>query len=125
MKKGFFLAAIVILIFSVNIFGQPKRKKVVRVLPEVDDQVLVSSRKKQVKPKVFTRKKSTKRKAKPLFDEADALFGKRRKSSNNKYANQEVSYRTKSRRKKVSGVTHDPEFENWANRKRKLKVKSK
>lgn len=61
-----------------------------------------------------------------LFDEADALFGKRkprRTSAHDKYANQEVSYRNKTkttkRKSKASQLTHDPEFENWANRQRK------
>jgi hypothetical protein len=98
MKKIIFLSAIIVLIFTANAFGLSKRKKIVRVLPEVDDEVLVSFRKKQTKPNVSSRKKSTKRKVKPFFDEADALFGKRRKTPN-KYANQEVSYRKRKRKK--------------------------
>lgn len=119
MKKIIFLTFIAILIFTVSIFGQQKRKKVVRALPEVGDEVLVNIRKKQVKPKVSARKKITKRKAKPFFDEADAIFGKRPKA-HDKYANQEVGYRKKSTPKKKRSITHDPEFENWANRKRKI-----
>lgn len=65
-------------------------------------------------------------KAAPFFDEADAMFGKRkaRTKAHGKYANQEVSYRQSQRRKnragkiKVSQVTHDAEFESWANKKR-------
>ena len=98
MKRVIFLTIIVILILTANAFGQNQRKKKhFYNLPEVDDEVL---RKKQLKPKISKHRKLTKRKVKPFFDEADALFGKRRKR----------------------GVTHDPEFENWANRK---KVKSK
>ena len=87
MKKVLFLTAIIILIFTANAFGQNHRKKR-NFRPEIDDQVLVAFRKKQTKRK-----------------------------SHDKYANQEVSYRKKSKLRK--GVTHDPEFEIWANRKTK------
>lgn len=97
MKKNLFLTSIIILILTANAFGQPKRKKTT-VLPEVNDEVLVAFRKKHTKPKTIHRRKSTKRKKLILqFDEADAIFGKRRKR----------------------GVTHDPEFETWANRQHK------
>lgn len=128
MRKVLFLFAVVILVFSINVFGQSQRKKKnFYAVPEVDDEVLVSFRKKQEKLKKSHRRKSTnKRQVKPFFDEADALFGKRRrKSSRKKYANQEVSYRKKSKSKFKKGVTHDPEFENWANRKRKIKKQEK
>lgn len=99
MRKLIFVFAIIVLILTANSFGQPKRKKNLYSLPEKDDEVLVTFRKKTTKPKVSSRKKSTKRKKSILqFDEADAIFGKRHKR----------------------GVTHDPEFENWANRKRKI-----
>lgn len=125
------LIAIVIIalaLFVTDAFGQNQRKKKNYNLPEADDEVLVTFRKKQEKPKISNQRKSTnKRKVKPFFDEADALFGKRRrKSSHKKYANQEVSYRTKRSKSKIKkGVTHDPEFENWANRKRKIKKQEK
>lgn len=126
MRKLLFLFVAIILVFSINVFGQNQRKKKNYNLPEADDEVLVAFRKKQEKPKISHRRKSTKRKVKPFFDEADALFGKRsRKSSRKKYANQEVSYRKKSKSKIKKGVTHDPEFENWANRKRKIKKQEK
>jgi hypothetical protein len=62
-----------------------------------------------------------------FFDEADALFGKRKRTAprkaHDKYANQEVAYRSKAKTNKLqpkrTQVTHDPEFESWANRKRK------
>lgn len=61
------------------------------------------------------------------FDEADALFGKRKpkRTAHDKYANQEVSYRRKpqTRKPKPSQLTHDPEFENWANRKAKRRTR--
>ncbi|MBL8205771.1 MAG: hypothetical protein JNM09_16170 [Blastocatellia bacterium] len=65
------------------------------------------------------------------FDEADALFGKRKRTAprqaHDKYANQEVAYRRKPNKAKLpskrSQVTHDPEFENWANRKGKRKTR--
>lgn len=65
------------------------------------------------------------------FDEADALFGKRKRTSprnaHDKYANQEVSYRSKAKPHKLqpkrTQVTHDPEFESWANRKGKRKTR--
>lgn len=59
------------------------------------------------------------------FDEADALFGKRKRApkAHDKYANQEVSYRQTARpTKRKTGnrqLTHDPEFESWAKAKRK------
>ena len=59
------------------------------------------------------------------FDEADALFGKRKaqRTAHDKYANQEVSYRqqpkTTKLKPKASQLTHDPEFEAWANAKQK------
>ena len=103
MRKILFLFAVVILVFSINVFGQSQRKKKnFYAVPEVDDEVLVSFHKKQEKLKNSPRRKSAKRKVKPFFDEADALFGKRKKSI---------------RRKR--GVTHDPEFETWANRQHK------
>jgi hypothetical protein len=59
------------------------------------------------------------------FDEADALFGKRKRApqAHDKYANQEVSYRRKAKPNKLqpkrTQITHDPEFESWAKAKRK------
>ena len=79
------------LIFTANAFGQNQRKKrVLHNLPEVGDEVVVEFRKKN-----------------------------KIRNSRNRYANQEVSYRKKSKLRKR--VTHDPEFENWANRSRKTK----
>jgi hypothetical protein len=99
MNKILSLSAILILIFTFNAFGQSKHRKVVSVLPEVNDEVLVAFRKKQTKTNITSRKRN----------------------SHDKYANHEVSYRTKSKRKRVRGITHDPEFENWANRKSKTR----
>jgi hypothetical protein len=92
------LLTAVILIVALNGFGQAKRKKPSYTLPELGDEVLITVRQKQ-QPKTSARKRRTPK----------------------KYANQEVSYRTGPRRKRVRGVTHDPEFENWAQRKRKIK----
>ena len=72
-------------------------------------------------------RKSSAKAPSSLFDEADALFGKRKRTTprkaHDKYANQEVSYRQKTktnkRQPKRTQITHDPEFENWANRKGK------
>lgn len=83
-----------------NVWGQPKRKP---------------TRTKPAQTQILN------------FDEADALFGKRKRTAprkaHDKYANQEVSYRSKAktnkRPSKQSQVTHDPEFESWANRKGK------
>ncbi len=135
MKKIILLVGILLFALSVNTFGQnnkrnrkvkktksviqynttdwdflrrknkqtsKQRKKSFR--PEIEDEVIVALRKKQTKVKVSNRRKST-----------------QVRSSHDKYANQEVSYRKKSKIKKVRGVTHDPEFETWANRKRKTK----
>ena len=63
------------------------------------------------------------------FDEADALFGKRKRApkAHDKYANQEVSYRQSAQQtKRKPGnrqITHDPEFESWANAKRKRNIR--
>ncbi|HEX4951617.1 MAG TPA: hypothetical protein VFZ34_33475 [Blastocatellia bacterium] len=46
-------------------------------------------------------------------------------NAHDKYANQEVSYRSKpqTRKPSASQVTHDPEFEGWANRKAKRRTR--
>lgn len=77
MRKLIFSFAIIVLILTANSFGQPKRKKNLYSLPEKDDEVLVTFRKKISKQKISHRRKSTKRKRTILqFDEADAIFGK-------------------------------------------------
>lgn len=94
MKRTIWIVAILILACSMDAVAQNHSKKKNYFLPEVNDEVLISSSTKQTKLKT-TKRKSTKRKVKPLFDEADALFGKRRKT-HDKYANQEVSYRKRT-----------------------------
>lgn len=80
MKKTALIIIAIVLIFTVNAFGQTQRKKrVLHNLPEVDDEVLAAFRKKNLKHKTSTRRKSAKRKVKPFFDEADAIFGKTNK----------------------------------------------
>jgi hypothetical protein len=81
MNRVLLLLAVIILIFTVDGFGQNRRQTPKRnFLPEVNDEVLVSARRKQAKHN-----------------------------------------RKKSRRKTVRGLTHDPEFEDWAHRNRKTK----
>ena len=101
--KFLYIFVIIGFIFTINSFGQTQRKKSFR--PEIEDEVIVALRKKQLKAKVSSRRKLT-----------------QVRSSHDKYANQEVSYRKKSKPRKIRGLTHDLEFENWASRK-KAKVK--
>lgn len=99
MKKIIFFTTVLVLILTANAFGQNQPKKKNHILPEVDDEVLVTFRKRQAKSKTTVRRIPV------------------RKSSHDKYANQEIGYRKKSKVVK-KGITHDPEFENWANRKK-------
>ena len=61
---------------------------------------------------------------KPKFNlpevDDEVLIAFRQRKTHDKYANQEISYRKKTKAKR--GVTHDPEFEDWANRRRKNKT---
>ena len=99
MRRVFLLGVILILIATVGTFGQNRgQKRKSQFRPEVGDEVLVSIRHRSTKGK--TSKKSLTTRKKGFFDEADALWGRRRKPGSGKYANQEISYRTKSKRKK-------------------------
>ena len=71
MKKILFLTAIITLMLTANIFGQPKRKKKT-FRPEVEDEVLVTFRQRPSSSKAARKKK---------------------------YANQEVSYRKRNIKK--------------------------
>jgi hypothetical protein len=75
MRRMLLLTA-VILTLALNGFGQAKRKKPSYTLPEVGDEVLVTVRHKQ-QPKTSARKRRAPK----------------------KYANQEVSYRTRKIKK--------------------------
>jgi uncharacterized membrane protein len=95
MKRVLILITVIVLIFTVNAFGQTQRKKrVLHNLPEVDDEVLVA-----VKPKTSKRRKSVK----TIWDDTDIVHRQRRTKAKTsatnrkkgKYANQEVSYKKK------------------------------
>ena len=124
MKKIFFLVTIMIFAFTLNAIGQKQRKeRTVNFRPEVGDEVLLTLRKKQVDSQTASQQKNAaKRKGRPFFDDGDALFGRRRqKPSTPKYANQETRFRSGIKKKRINSLTHDPEFEDWAQRKQKTK----
>ncbi len=103
MKKILLIISVTILIFAVNAFGQSNKRKIVR--PQSKN--IFKGEIVGVEPSYHNRKARKK------------STTKRKKNS---YNLPEVDDEVLVAFRKKRGITHDPEFENWASRK---KAKSK
>ena len=81
MKRVLILIAVIVLIFTANVFGQTQHKKQVHHnLPEVNDEVLVNFRKKNGNHKTSKRRKSIK----TVWDDTDIVYRQNRKNKSRK-----------------------------------------
>ncbi len=126
MRKITFGFVIIWFILSLNSFGQKPEKTSFR--PEIGDEVIVKVRKKQAKSSAVRKKPSARRSSRchyPMCGGKTSLENKL-KSDGNEVAIESLERKSampiaKRKKKPIRkrGVTHDPEFENWANRKKR------